>query len=240
MILVTCFHKKGYEAYGKRMLESAIEFFDGDIVAYSEDFDDWTPDLHHEKISYRPLQEVYGYENFMDYCSRAHVFSGQTPFGYDYNHDAVKFSKKVFAQFDAFTLEKEKVIWVDADSVIQKKVDFDFFDGKALFHLGREGFYTESGVVGFDVVHKDFKAFKEEYVKVYQKGLIFTLPRWHDCEAFDYAVMQSGIKTNNLSEYWKPGDDLDVLPSTVLGEYVNHYKGNLKWKSSISENVSLQ
>jgi hypothetical protein len=239
-MIVTCFHKKGYDTYGRRMLESAIEFFDGDIVAYSEDFDDWTPDLHHEKISYRPLQEVYGYDHFMDYCSRANVFSGQTPFGYDYNHDAVKFTKKVFAQFDAFTLEPGKVIWVDADSVIQKETKFDFFSGKAVFHMGREGFYTESGVVGFDTEHPDFEAFKNKYVEVYRKGLIFTLARWHDCEALDWAIDQSGIETNNLSSDWVPGKDLDVLPTTVLGEYIKHYKGNQKWKSNDSESVSIQ
>lgn len=239
-MIVTCFHKKGYEKYGKKMLESAVEFFDGDIVAYSEDFDDWTPDLRHEKIGYRPLQEVYGYEAFQGYCERANIFKGQTPFGYDYNHDAAKFSKKVFAQFDAFTLEPGKVIWVDSDSVIQKETRFDFFDGNAVFHLGREGFHTESGVVGFDTEHADFEAFKNKYTEVYRKGLIFTLPRWHDCAAIDWAIKESGIPVKNLSPHWKPSDDLDVLPTTVLGEYIKHYKGNQKWKSNDSEGVLLQ
>ena len=239
-MIVTCFHKKGYETYGKRMLESAIEHYDGDIVAYSEDFDDWCPDIQHEKVSYRPLQDIYGYESFMGYCGRSNIFSGITPFGYDYNHDAVKFSKKVFAQFDAFTLEPGKIIWLDADSVIQKPTQFDFFAGKALFHLGREGFHTESGVVGFDTEHPDFDKFRELYVKVYQKGLIFTLPRWHDCAAIDWALEQSGIPVHNLSADWKPSDDLDVLPTTLLGEYIKHYKGKRKWKSNDLESVSIQ
>jgi hypothetical protein len=239
-VIVTCFHKKGYDTYGKRMLESAIENYDGDIVAYSEDFDNWVPDLRHEKVSYRPLQDVYGYEPFMAYCNQAHVFKGQTPFGYDYNHDAAKFSKKVFAQIDAFTLEQGKTIWVDADSIIQKPTKFDFFAGKALFHLGREGFHTESGVVGFDTEHPDFPAFLKEYTRVYQKGIIFTLPRWHDCAALDWAINESGIAVYNLSPDWRPGDDLDVLPTTILGEYITHLKGNKKWSSSDSESASLQ
>lgn len=239
-MIVTCFHKKGYEKYGKRMLESAIENYDGDIVAYSEDFDDWIPDLQHEKVSFRPLQDVYGYDAFMDYCGRSQIFRGLTAFGYDYNHDAVKFSKKVFAQFDAFDLEPGKIIWVDADSIIKKPTQFDFFAGKAVFHLGRDGFYTESGVVGFDTEHPDFKEFLKQYQRVYRKGIIFTLPRWHDCEALDWAIVESNIQTHNLSADWKPGDDIDVLPTTVLGEYITHMKGNKKWKSNDSANVLLQ
>lgn len=239
-MIVTCFHKKGYEKYGKRMLESAIEHYDGDIVAYSEDFDDWGPDLQHEKVSYRPLQDISGYDAFMGYCSRSDIFRGLTPFGYDYNHDAVKFTKKVFAQFDAFTLEPGKIIWVDADSVIRKPTNLDFFAGKAIFHLGRDGFYTETGVVGFDTEHPDFNEFLKQYRRVYQKGIIFTLQRWHDCEALDWAIVESNIQTHNLSPDWKKGDDLDVLKTTELSEFITHLKGVQKWKQIDSENVSLQ
>ena len=239
MILVTSFSRRGYDQYGKKMLESAVFNFPGRILVYYEEL----PDLVHEKIEYRPLLEVYGCKNFLDYCSRKDIFSGKTPFGYDYNHDAMKFSKKVFAQFDAFK-EGGKVFWFDADSVIEKPLTEDFlnslFDGEAVVFPGRFGFHTETGFLGFDTEHKDFPTFLEAYKKVYQKGLIFTLPKWHDCEAFDWARMESGVHGLNLSPDWHVGMPLDVIPTTAIGEYLTHYKGNKKWKQKDSAQNSLQ
>lgn len=232
MMLVTSFSKKGYEKYGKKMLESAIECFPGEIVVYSEDLDDWSPELH-SKVSYRHLFDVHGCKSFLEYCDRAHVFHGKTPFGYDYNHDAAKFCKKVFAQLDAFTLEQGKVFWVDADTVFHTKLPESFyvnlFEDQPLVFMGREGFHTEGGIVGFDVQHPDFEKFKEWYVRCYQKGLLFTLPQWHDCAAFDWAREQSGVLGHNLTPNWKPGDDLDVLRTTELGKHITHYKGIQKY-----------
>lgn len=241
MILVTSFHRKGYEAYGRRMLETAMEFFPGKIMAYSEDGTDW--DLKHERIEYRNLLEVNGCAGFLHYCDRHDVFHGRTPFGYDYNHDAARFCKKVFAQYDVLWKEKDKVLWLDADSVIKKPVTeawfSDIFKGNPVFYLGREGFHCETGVIGFDPSHSDFGKFLDQYVRVYQTGRIFSLPRWHDCAALDWAIEESKITATNLSPNWKPGDSLDVLETTILTDTFTHYKGNKKWKSTDSEAVLI-
>ena len=236
MILVTSFSPQGYEAYGKSMLESAFQNFKGSIIAYYDEEPEECNKV--EGVIYADLTKTYGFRTFLGYIDRSPVFSGKTPAGYNYNYDARKFSKKVFAQLDVLKPNTGKVLWVDSDSLITKPLTEEFvsslFNGKALSYLGRAGFHTETGFVGFDTDKHDFPKFLEKYTECYRKGRIFTLQRWHDCAAFDWALEQSGASANNLSPNWKMGDDLDVMPSTVLSGYILHMKGNKKWKQTES------
>lgn len=230
MLVVTSFSEKGYNLYGKRFLESFVENWPCDVVVYSEDWE--FIEFDHDRVYYRNLMECFGIQAFLSYCDRAPIFQGMTPVGYNYNFDAKKFCLKFFAQVDALQKHKGKVIWLDADSVTLKPLTEEFIDGifadACVTYLGRQGFHSESGVVGFNAEASGFVDFVGKYTECYRKGLIFTLPRWHDCAALDWAIEQSGVKTNNLSSHWKLGDDLDVLPTTVLGEYIKHFKGNKK------------
>lgn len=230
MIAITSFSPKGYERYGKRFLESFVNNWPCDLVVYYEEL----PDFEHLKVSYKPLMEVFGMKAFLSYCDRNDVFRGRTSFGYNYNFDARKFSFKVFAQFDALKNYKGKVIWLDADTVTNKPVSKEFieslFDGKVISYIHRPFFHPESGFVGFDTAHDDFPEFFERYENCYRRGQIFKLERWHDCEALQWAIEQSKVQVKNLSPDWKKGDSLDVIPTTVLGEYLTHFKGSQKNK----------
>lgn len=229
MIAVTSFSAKGYEVYGKKFLESAVQYFPGSILVYYEE----KPDFEHDKIIYKPLFDVHGIKAFLEYCDRNPVFHGRVNGSYDYNYNAYKFSKKVFAQFDALQHYAGKIFWFDADCVLQKQIPVQFledvFEGKTLAVLWREGLYTETGFVGFDTHGSCFDYFLKNYIDVYRKGILFSLPGWHDCWALDHAVKESLVPYNNLSpDYPKKG--INVMPHSILGEYVIHNKGNRKYK----------
>jgi len=228
MIAITSFSPKGYELYGKRFLESFVRNWPCDVVVYYEEL----PDFQHENVIYKPIMSVFGMKAFLAYCDINPIFRGRTPLGYNYNLDARKFSFKVFAQLDALKNNEGKIIWLDADSVMKKPVTKEFidslFDSQAICLLGRDGFHCESGFVGFDVGHQNFDEFLERYENCYRRGQIFRLDRWHDCEALEWAIAQSGIGVKNLSNHWNVGDSLDVMPTTVLGPYIDHHKGNKK------------
>jgi len=229
MICLTSFSPKGYEIYGKRFLESFVENWPCKVVVYYEEL----PDFKHEKVIYKPLMEVEGIEAFLKYCSLKPIFSGQLPGGYNYNYDAEKFCKKVFAQFDALKEHSGKVIWLDADTKTLKPVTQEFIDGlfagAGLVYLGREGLHCESGFVGFDNEYPGFDEFFNKYIECYRSGKIFNLNGWHDCYALDWAIKESNIKTNNLSSWWKTGDSYDVFSKSVLSPFMTHYKGNRKY-----------
>jgi hypothetical protein len=157
--------------------------------------------------------------------------------GYDYNFDIWKFCRKSFCQFDALKNYKGKVLWLDADTVTTKRVSEKFideiFDGAGLAFLGRDGFYTETGFIGFDTQSDGFSDFLQKYEDCYRKGKIFTLKRWHDCEAFDWARSFKHVSENNLSKDWKLGSRLDVFERSILGKAMVHNKGQRKFQSKI-------
>jgi len=230
VIALTSFSSQGFEVYGKKFLESAIKYWPTEILVYTEA----DLPLFHEKVKERDLMNVNGIESFLHYLDLNPIFKGQTQKGYNYNYDIHKFCKKSFAQLDALQSYKGKVFWLDADIVFTRPVTKEFlenvFHGKTLTCLQREGFYTETGFVGFDTEGEKFDTFLNDYENVYRKGRIFNLKQWHDCAAFDEAVRLSQVPVHNLSSFYKPGSDLHVFPKSELGPYLTHNKGNRKFQ----------
>lgn len=225
MIGITSFSKEGYSRYGKKFLES-IDNWPGEIIAYLEE----DIDFDHPKLIKKDLLSIPELKTFLNYIDGKPEPRGYVNGVYDYNFDLWKFCRKMFAQFDAFN-EKGKVFWIDADCILKAPLPEKFlknlFEGEALCFLGREGFYTECGFVGFDLNHPDFEEFKNRYIATLQRGIVFTLKGWHDCYCFDWARDGKG---KNLTDDWRMGDPLHVFPNSVLGEYIVHNKGNRKDK----------
>lgn len=242
MIAVTSFSQTGYEKYGKRMLESAIKHWPTEIIVYHEGKE---PDLKHEKISYRNLFDITGIVPFLQHIQNVPKAHGKWEGGYDYNFDCWKFCRKVFAQLAVLKGDDhDKVFWLDADLEFKKDVPEYFLNGLlpsavAVAYLGRTGWYTETGFVGFNKQSHRFDDFIRCYEECYRKGIIFTLRRWHDCEAFDWARAKSEVTGHNLSMFYINGKtDIDVLSQSVLAEYMTHHKGPSK-NREVFERVSL-
>lgn len=235
MLAVTTFSKSGYETYARQMIDTVIEHWPTKLIIYTE----FPLEIESDKVEVRDFFSIPGTEPFYQYLREVPVAHGKVNNGYNYNYDAWKFTRKVFAQYDVLKNADEKVFWLDADTEVKKPVPEAFlegiFDGKAIAYLGRKGFYTETGFIGFDPQAVGFKEFLDAYITCLQKGILFTLKRWHDCEAFDWAMRQSGVSGNDLSPWFSiPGHrkmrigELDVFDRSVLGEYLVHHKGPRK------------
>lgn len=235
MIAVTTFSKSGYETYAHRMIESVVRHWPTKLIIYSE----FPLESPHEKIEVRDFFQIPHVTNFLTYLKNVPLAFGKVDGRYDYNFDLWRFSRKLFAQYDVLQNYKGKVFWLDADLYFRKKITEDFlgnlFESSPLVFLGREGFYTETGFVGFDTEYDRFDVFLKYYIDCLRKGFVFQLPRWQDCEVFDWARKQSGFQERNLSPFFKfPADkkitlkELDVIQRSVLGEYIIHLKGQRK------------
>lgn len=241
MIAVTTFSKSGYGKYAKKTLESACKFWPTKIIVYLE-----SPiDFEHEKVEKRNFFDIEGVMNFYQNIKHVPICHGRTPQGYNYNYDLWKFSRKMFAQWDVMKDYKGKVIWLDADCYIRKEISEkwleDLFDGQCLAYLGRDGFYTETGFVGFDTEHPDFDKFLNVYIAMLQRGLVFQLKRWHDCEMFDVSRRELNTSGNDLSPFFRmPNNgnltlnDLDVFSKSILSEYIVHKKGGKKKSNALN------
>lgn len=229
MIGVTTFSQSIYDRYGWKLLESAAKYWPGKLIAYVEARE---PTIRADNIEYRKLFDIPGIVPFLQHIQNIPLALGKTPKGYNYNYDAWKFSRKAFCQWQTcFEYPAKKVFWLDADIEMRKDIPestlVDWFHGKPYVYLGRNGFYTETGFLGFDSAQ--CQALMEKYRDCYQRGILFTLPRWHDCEAFDWARGELGIEGHNLSPFYEDDpEELDVFPRTELAEYLLHDKGPTK------------
>lgn len=231
MIAVTSFSQTGYERYGKRMLETAAKYWPTKIIAYIECA---THIPEFDNVEYRSLFDIPHVATFLQYIQNLPAAHGKTDRGYDYRFDCWKFCRKSFAQIDVCKETDGKVFWLDADLEFTQPVPEAFLNGlltedQAIAYLGRRGWYTETGFIGFNTRGDGFAHFLGTYEDCYRRGTIFTLGRWHDCEAFDFARCQTGVTGNNLSSFYKNGHtDIDVLPQSVLAPYMTHHKGPAK------------
>jgi len=235
--VVTSFNVEGYKRYGKRFIETWLEFWPKTIrlTVYYEGDDSAFEML--PGVSWRPIEEVEFLQDYLNALKPFPIMQGIVGDRYDINFDARQ-GRKTFMEVHACRQYGGKVFWIDADSVTVKHVPENFLDrmlpdDKFNCYLGRDGWYfTESGFIGFNADHPIAKRFLRDYVHVFIVGTIFTQEWWHDCIAFD-AIRYMATKDGHGDEFVNlaahvPKGHMHPLQISAPGEYLHHLKGNRK------------
>ena len=247
--VITSFDERGYHFYGKEFLHSWRNYGPRDcklIVYYEgnkmEQFaNSW------QLAEWRDIREVDGLEQFMAAVTNFQVMCGHIPNGrYEINYDA-RMGRKTYMQCHAIKEYGGKVFWIDADVIFHSKVPDGFLDStlpddKFCCFLGRDDFfYTESGYIGFNAAHPRCERFMYAYRMHFDSGLIFTMKRWHDCQAFDSTRQALGDPEPfvNLAADL-PERTLHPFVNTVLGKYADHRKGPRKRGRSTSKDLVVE
>jgi hypothetical protein len=234
----TTFNKKGYEQYGRNMLESFCDRVPGDtkLLCYVEGF---TPDFWNDNIEYRDLNEssraLSDFKRKFAQFERANgvVRKDDGSIVYNYNFDSIKFCHKVFCITHALmNVDTRYAFWLDGDTICKENLPDGFFqsflnDGQYTCYLGRDHMYSECGFVGYDTEHPANKDFVRVYEDVFNTGDIFVLSAWHDCVAYDEVraafEREKYITSNNISAGC--ADSMHPFVNTILGKYMDHLKG---------------
>ena len=168
--------------------------------------------------------------------------------------DSVRFSYKVFAQSDSRKYG-EHIFYIDADTYFIKSIPSDWYDTclpENIFtsFYDRLGYYTESGFLAFNGSLKTEKGVKlidlffALYTSYYTKDLIYSLPAFTDCHAFDAARMRFIFLSPNIQKYkiykekklgdrklWFSTGKLNVMDTdNFINDYIVHEKGAKKFK----------
>ena len=234
--VVSTYDPRNWEPFVERNLQTWLEHIDGELVIYHEDEQ---PDL--KGPIWRQWEDIPGALDFRTQANQfppAHGMFGQGDGkGYDYNYDAAKFSAKVYAQCDAAEERGDTLLWLDSDVEVKQGFGEDMIRDKLwsqpIGRFERPGFYTETGVVMWDLRQKN--DFFHGYRTLYDNRRIYCLQGgWHDCWALDFVIEQLGLATTNLT---KGGQDFksphsggkDVIGASELGVYFRHDKGPRKY-----------
>ena len=241
---ITSFNWAGYQKYGKRFIETWLEYWPRSIrlTVYYEgpEFDGFD---FPAGISWRPIEEVEFLTDFLDNL-RFPIMQGIVGDSYDINFDARQ-SRKAFMEVHAARTYGGKVFWLDADAVTTKHVPESFLDqclpdDKFCCYLGRDGWYfTESGFIGFNADHPIAGMFFKNYLHLFITGVIFTQQWWHDCIGFDctrFLASKNGHEGEfvNLAAH-VPKGTMHPHCNAVCGEYLMHLKGNRKETGALKE-----
>ena len=247
---VTTFNNEGFEISGKTMIESFDKFWSKDILlnVYYEDMSQ--PKIRcSERIFFHNFnEEVKKWYKFREKFFFKELIKSDISKRSSYIYSATKFAHKVYAMQKQ--IEKKDchyLIWLDSDTSTFKKVEVSFLNSLInedayLTYLGRDylNFHSETGFMIFNTNNKFHKIFWDKMMKMYDEGELFKEKEWHDCWIFDTVrkelekralknidISLFGLrkKSSNQFEVFNP---YHVFDNSVLGEFMNHFKGKRK------------
>ena len=163
--------------------------------------------------------------------------------------DAVRFANKVFCVINGVrnSADYDYVVWLDADTNIFRPMPLNFLTGllpqdTMVTYLGREnpslndgGKYPECGFVGYNLKHPEIQNFISEWEKLYTDDTVFKILEWHDSYVFWHLSKkfrsEKQIQVNDIGK-WVGVKGHHVFVNSVLGQYIDHMKGDRKFKGS--------
>ncbi len=237
--VIMTFPTKYWDVYGKHSVPSFDKHWPKHIQAYVYvEGDQNIPYQPSERVHLLNFDEhVFGDKEFAKkYCDRD-IFDDD-PGGDISTRQAVKFSKKIYAQLAELRNPKTRyVIYLDADLMTLQDIPVQLLDNLttgehyvAFPDRRIRNKFTETGMLLWDTHHEQHKTWCELYDSVYREGLIFDMPEWHDCYAFDYATFklekEGSIKCADLGYGVNSRHPLVAGP---LGQYFDHMKGGRKF-----------
>jgi hypothetical protein len=255
--VVTTFHPKGLIQYGQKFIDTFSLHVDKRIrlIVYAENCIPKNPDPSRIHIV-QAERELIKLNEFKKKWKDDPKANGIPPddikarrprdWHKKFKWDAIRFSNKVYAVFDACEKEKDWVVWIDADTVFHSPWSYEEFksclpNDKWITYVGRgkgSATWPECGFYGLNLNNNICKAFLQEFELYYEKAEqgIFTLEEWHDSYVFGEVLHKLRRSAPNVLDYTadmsmrtaSTGGGGHPLINTVLGKWIDHLKGDRK------------
>ena len=236
LTVVTSFSPGGYEQYGQRFVETFRQFWPASVRLICA----W------EGVGPLGLDgfDLLGSVKFKSFLERhkynpviAGLKEGQQRWspksklkGYSFRHDALKFSRKVFAIAQvAKYVQGGKLFWIDADvrthsPVPERLLHAVLPDDVSLCYLKREGYHSELGFTGYNLDRDEARQFIGAYQWLYSSDEFLDLPYWDDCNVFDWLIEQTKPVVKCIHHTSQP----QPFDNSILATCMTHKKGKRK------------
>lgn len=240
--VATTFPNSHWDLCAKEMLSSFVKLWPEDIKLYiqldeqqKETFDV----LNNEIVSVAGEARVFiasawdeEQKKFMS------IFAEHKPTSY--RDDIVRFSHKVFALEkcgDAIKDDVDYLIWLDADVITKSKVTYEWLkdflpnDDQVVSYLHRKGLHSECGFVAYNMKNGGYDLLLQMRNEYVLGGILDYKDGLTDCHVIDFCLKDKKFK-DLCPDYEYGVSDINVWPSTKLGEKMEHRKGNRKFEVS--------
>ncbi len=276
---VTTFHERGYEEYGREMIRGFEAHWPAEVPLYVyaegcrpeppsprvvlRDLLAECPELVAFKARHRDDPVAHGAREFtvLQAGLRFRPFGPllrRVRWGKGFRWDAVRFSHKSFATFDAARRRPADVLlWLDADLRFLQDVPRELLEeivpetclvaylkraknGEAAAELipsqrrlrfyHREGKHPETGIVGYNLRHAAIDDFLAEFEALYTRDALFEEREFTDSFLFDRLRERFAARGH---ETYDIGEGIGRVAShplvnSRLGPYMDHLKGERK------------
>lgn len=255
--VLTTFHRDGMRKYGQRFIDSFAANVDKKIklLVYAEKCQPTNPDSQQIEIidvdaslpKLTAFKERWKDDPKANGIPPDEIKRKRKDWQKEFKWDAVRFSHKVYAVFDACErINKDWVVWIDADTYFHSPWTYDEFNNLLpnrnwLTFVGRgmdRRTWPECGFYGMNmnsVICREFLKEFERYYNEAEKG-IFKLPEWHDSYVFGHLLKKYQRYHPNVTDYTsnlkmkeaRSGGGGHPLINTELGKWIDHLKGGRK------------
>jgi hypothetical protein len=252
---VTTFDRSGLELYAQRFLNSFADHVDKRIkmIVYAEDCVPHNPDpqqitVFDQKQSLPSLIAFKQRWQDVDWANGSCPWPERRPADHykRFKWDAVRFSNKVYAVFDACKHCRDWAVWMDADTYVHSNWSYEDFNNLLpvtswITYVGRgrgSSTWPECGFYGLNLNDPVCLEFLNEFEHMYENAEngIFTLDEWHDSYVFGHILNRMKKTAPNVLDYTaraylqtaKTGGGGHPLINTELGRWIDHLKGERK------------
>lgn len=152
-----------------------------------------------------------------------------------YRWDAVRFSHKSYAVFDAARrTDADVLIWIDADTLFFADVDLAelvaLAPADSAVSCLRRPNHSECGFVVYNLRHPETRRLLDEFEAMYSQDLLFAEKEFHDSFLFDVVRERAearGAPVHDIAQGagWSASH---VLINSRLGRFMDHMKGGRK------------
>ena len=223
-LVITALNQRLLDAYGHRFLSTFPKTLD--LAVWSED----ALDIPHKRLSHAFVER-----------------NKHRPQPRSYKHDAVRFHWKPQAVYRTVNIidktKYDSIVWIDADTQFLKQIDQTWIDKHIatehiLSYMGRPNYYSECGLLYFNLRHKHTEQYIKDVWEYYVKGDIWDLQEQHDSYVWDYVRIKHEHdytrKFRNLGvDHKVPGGHIQAY---LYGEWFDHAKGPRKKTGKSPEN----
>ncbi len=152
--------------------------------------------------------------------------------GYSFRFDAYKFFKQILIpqQASLDLVDGDVLVWLDGDTVTLRPVPVGWVEGLLrdgdVCYLNRQPKHSEIGFWAVRINPRT-RQFLAEIALIYTSDEFLQLAQWHSAFIWDTARKAAGLKERHLC---RPGSRGHVWPTSPLGVYLRHDKGERKGK----------
>lgn len=232
MKVITTFSIDGYELYGKRMVNTWLKYWpsNSQLVVYTEDFNLKEKDPRLIELDLN--QSCPNLQLFKDKSNQIQVTDRKQKRHID---KAIRWSHKVYAISHALTNADDYLIFLDGDTYTSNPVKDNLAQRLVQNHLFavhfehiKDQLHFETGLLSFNLNHKQMPLLIQELQKGYDNFDIYKLPKAWDGFWFAHLYKMFNLDVLNLGSG-------SVFSNPLVKGTLHHSVGKKKFNNSSIE-----